>query len=171
MKLKNEARQVIQALKGGNLMAECPSCGEGFKLKDAGLFYLDDFTPEAQKLVEQRKAELKEKAQELKEARKKVPARAEATTRAVNLGFILERLAPTMQGFRFHRNDCRSLFDPIDYIVFEGLSHKGEVDRIIFADIKTGGAVLAKKQREIKALVESGKVECDRYKAGVDHEE
>jgi predicted Holliday junction resolvase-like endonuclease len=171
MRLKKETREVIQALEDGKFMAECPSCSEAFRLRDAGLFYLDDFTPKAQELYAQRQAELKERAQELKEARKTVPERAEATTRAVNLGFILERLAPTMRGFRFHRNDCRSLFDPIDYIVFEGLSRKGEVERIIFTDIKTGGAGLAKKQKEIKALVERGRVECDRYRAEAANEE
>jgi predicted Holliday junction resolvase-like endonuclease len=84
----------------------------------------------------------------------------------VNVGFILERLAPTMQGFRFDRNDCRSLFDPIDYVIFEGLSKKGAVSRIIFSDIKTGAAKLSKKQKDIKTLVEKKKIGWDTYKPG-----
>jgi len=169
MDLKKEAKEVIQTLKGGQFLAEC-TCGETMRLKDAGLFYLDDFTPQAQKLYEQRQADLKEQEKELKEARKNVKVRAEVGARATNLGFILERLAPTMPGFKFHRNDCRSLFDPIDYIVFEGLSQKGTVERIIFSEIKTGGAALSRRQKEIKALVQNGKVECDQYKAEVDDE-
>jgi len=170
MNLKKDAKDVIRALEDGRFLAECPSCMEAMRLKDAGLFTLDEFTPDARALYGQRQAEQLERDKELKLARKQVTVRAEATTLAVNLGFILERLAPTMPGFRFHRNDCRSLFDPLDYIVFEGLSQKGAVERIIFTEIKTGGAVLAKKQREIKSLVEGGQVVCDVYKAEVDDE-
>jgi predicted Holliday junction resolvase-like endonuclease len=170
MNLKKDAEEVINALQAGRFLAECPSCKETMRLKDAGLFYLDEFTPEAQALYGQRQAEQKERERELKRARKQVTVRVESTTLAVNLGFILERLAPTMPGFRFHRSDCRSLFDPIDYIVFEGLSRKAAVERIIFTEIKTGGAVLAKKQKEIKSLVERRQVVCDLYKAGVDDE-
>jgi predicted Holliday junction resolvase-like endonuclease len=171
MKLKKEALEVIRTLESGQFRAECPHCMEEFRLKDAGLFHLDDFTPAARQLYAGRQEEQMEQAKELRQARKKVTVRSEVGTRAVNLGFILERLAPTMPGFRFHRNDCRSLFDPIDYVVFEGLSRKGSVERIIFSDIKTGGARLSPKQREIKALVEGGRVECDLYKAEVEHEE
>jgi predicted Holliday junction resolvase-like endonuclease len=171
MTLKKDAKEVIHALEAGRFLAECPSCSKTMRLEDAGLFPLDEFTPEAQALYERRQAEQKTRERDLKLARKKVTARAEATTLAVNLGFILERLAPTMPGFRFHRNDCRSLFDPIDYIVFEGLSRKAAVERIIFTEIKTGGAVLAKKQKEIRALVEAGRVVCDLYKAEGNDEE
>ena len=32
---------------------------------------------------------------------------------SVNLGFVLERIAPSLDGFTFDRNDCRSMFDPL----------------------------------------------------------
>jgi predicted Holliday junction resolvase-like endonuclease len=74
----------------------------------------------------------------------------------VNIGFILERIAPAMKAFEFDRNDCRSLFDPIDYIIFSGLTCHGKVDRLIFADIKTGNARLSahhqRTPRKLKAL-------------------
>jgi predicted Holliday junction resolvase-like endonuclease len=47
-----------------------------------------------------------------------------------------------MRDFSFDRNDCRSLFDPIDYIIFEGLSKKNSVSKILFTEIKTGRLVL-----------------------------
>lgn len=39
-------------------------------------------------------------------------------------------------GGRFDKNDCRSLFDQIDYVIFEGVNKTGNVQRIIFTDIK-----------------------------------
>ena len=84
--------------------------------------------------------------------------------KAINLGFLLERLAPTLDGFTFNKNDCRSMFDPIDYVIFEGLSEKQKVDKIVFVDIKTGGARLTPKQRKIKQVVEDKNVGFKTYK-------
>jgi predicted Holliday junction resolvase-like endonuclease len=164
MNLKNEANKIIRILETGGFYAECPCCEEPILLKKAGLFYLDDFTPDARALYNQHKAELKEREKELKDYRKSIAETSEVGAKAVNIGFILERLAPTMQDFRFDRNDCRSLFDPIDYVIFEGLSKKGSVSKILFADIKTGTARLQNKQKEIRNLVEKKKVDWDTYK-------
>lgn len=72
-----------------------------------------------------------------------------------------------MKKFHFDRNDCRSLFDPIDYVIFEGLSKKGTVNKIIFSDIKTGHSQLMVKQKQIKSLVEKKRVVWDTYKTEV----
>ncbi len=49
--------------------------------------------------------------------------------------------------------DCRSTGgDPIDYVIFKGLS-EGNVTEIIFVDVKTGGAVLTPRQKEIKDVI------------------
>ena len=114
---KKKAREVIAALEKGKLKAVCPHCDEDFKLADAGLFALDDFTREAEQLYEERLAELKERKKELASRRKDVSARSERGAEAVNIGLVLERLAPALDSFGFARNDCRSLFDPIDYVI------------------------------------------------------
>ena len=36
------------------------------------------------------------------------------------------------EGFKFNKNDGRSMLDPIDYVIFEGLSEKRKVDKIVF---------------------------------------
>ena len=166
MKQNKEAQDVIRTLESGDVYIQCPCCDLPIKAKDAGLFYLDDLTPDAQKLYEQQQKESKEREKSLKEIRKTISQKSEVGAKAVNIGFILERLAPAMPGFRFERNDCRSLFDPIDYVIFEGLSKKGAVSRIIFSDIKTGAAKLSKKQKEIKTLVEKKKIGWDTYRPG-----
>lgn len=81
----------------------------------------------------------------------------------MNIGFILERLCPSLRQFRFDRNDCRSLFDPIDYVVFDGLSSRGSVSKIVFMDIKTGRSRLNDTQEEIRSLVERKRVVWDTY--------
>jgi len=163
MSQATEAARIIRTLEERGFYAECPCCSEPIRLKDAGLFFLDEMTPEAQLVYEQRLAELKERAQALKHRRRAITQKSEVGAKAVNIGFILERLAPSMEAFRFEHNDCRSLFDPIDYLIFEGLSAKGIVSRLFFADIKTGKARLQDNQKAIKGLVEAKKVEFDVY--------
>lgn len=146
-------------------MAECPCCGEPVRLKDAGLFFLDDFTDEAADLLEQSVAENRARRRALSEQRKSISAKSEIAAESVNIGMILERLCPSFQTFSFDKNDCRSLFDPIDYVIFEGLAANGKVSRIIFSEIKTGKARLQAKQKQIKSLVEDGSIEFDIYRS------
>ena len=112
-------------------------------------------------------ADQKERRAELKQHKLNIPLRSERTTKAVGIGFIYERLAPTLEGFTFNKNDCRSMFDPIDYVIFEGLSEKKKVDKIIFMDVKSGKARLSAKQRTIKRVVEDKKVQFRTYKSSV----
>ena len=164
----NDARfgkEIIRTLEDSGFYAECPCCEEPILLRECDLFYSDDFNDKGREIydlyrekVEQRRIELSERTEHISES-------SEIQARATNLGFILERLAPSLSTFRFECSDCRSLFDPIDYVIFEGLRQKGLVSRIIFADIKTGNAALSRKQREIRNLVNSKKVEFDIYEA------
>ena len=141
----------------------CPCCRERFALEDTGLFYLDDFSPPAEELYTEKICELKDRRIKLKEKKQKISKTSKVGAKAVNIGLILERLAPCMATFPFERNDCRSLFDPIDYIIFEGLEKEGKVKKIIFTDIKTGRANLTGNQPEIKSLVENKQVLWETY--------
>ena len=166
MNLTKEAKETIRTLEENGFYAVCPCCGEPILLKDAGLFYLDDFSPDAEKLYQQKVAECKLREKQLRDKRKKISLKSKISTKAINIGFILERIAPAMKGFLFDHNDCRSLFDPIDYLIFEGLNKKNSVSKILFVEIKTGGAILTKKEKEIRKLVEGKQVVWETYRRG-----
>ena len=164
MPTKQEIKETLDALNNGNFHIECPSCQEEIKLSEAGLFHLDNFTPESQDVYKSMLEEQKKRRASLKERKLNIPIKSEVGAKAINLGFLLERLAPTLSGFTFNKNDCRSMFDPIDYIIFDGLSEKQKVDKIVFVDIKSGGARLTQKQKKIKQVVEDKKVGFKTYK-------
>ena len=138
--MPTELQDLIQFLQSNNFKAECPFCNGKMDLSETALFDAENFTPEAKDLLKERK-------------------QFETTTQSVNIGFILERLAPALKGFRFDKNDCRSLFDQIDYVIFEGLNKTGSVQKIIFTDIKTGDAKLKKNLKQIRKMVEEKKLE------------
>ena len=163
--LNAKAQEIIRFLEARDFCAECPCCGRPVLLRRCGLFYLDDFTPQARRLYEEQQTELKERALELKQKPDKIRLRAKKGAKDVNIGCMLERLVPVMKGFRFARNDCRGIFDPIDYVIFENLSTKGQVSRILFAEVKAGRAPLTARQKEIRSLVEGKKVSLDIYRS------
>jgi hypothetical protein len=102
-----KAQEIIRTLQEKGFYAECPCCGEAVRLRDCGLFYLNEFTSEAEDLYTQLKDGLAERKQELKKRKEQIPMRSELGAKAVNIGFILERLAPSMSGFRYARNDLQ----------------------------------------------------------------
>jgi hypothetical protein len=99
MGLVKEAKEIIHTLETNRFYAQCPCCGEPILLKDAGLFYLDDFSPEAEKLYQQKLTECKIREKEIREERKAIFKRSETATESINIGFILERVAPSMKDF------------------------------------------------------------------------
>ena len=161
--MSKEIQQIIQFLQKNNFKAECANCGESFSLKDSPLFSPDEFTPEAKELLKEKKEFLKERKLEISQRTATTTQRLETTTQSVNIGFILERLAPVLKEFRFDKNDCRSLFDPIDYVIFDGLNKTGEVQKIFFIDIKTGEARLKKNQKAVKQKVQDKLIEFKHY--------
>jgi len=154
-----EAQEIISLLETNRFYAVCPcGCGEEILLRDANLFFLDDFNDAGKDAFKGLLEGIKDQKKELKKREKQMSVKSETTAKAVNLGFIIERLAPTLKDFPFEHYDCRSLFDPIDYVIFEGLHKKGVVTKIIFTDIKTGNAKLNPHQKEIKELINCKKV-------------
>ena len=164
MATNKEIRDTLDALNNGNFHIECTSCQEEIKLSEAGLFHLDNFTPESHDVYKSMLVEQKKRRASLKERKLSIPKKSEVGAKGSNLGKLLERLAPTLDSFTFNKNDCRSMFDPIDYVIFEGLSEKQKVDKIVFVDIKTGGARLSPNQKKIKQVVEDKKVGFKTYK-------
>ena len=149
------------------IYGHCCHCQESFPLRRALLFYADEPMPtHVQEKVEAWRSDLRTRRLGLRERRRRAHEVAEKQAIDVNLGKILEKIAPVMGGFGYSPRDCRGLFEPIDYIVFNELSAHKEVNALIFLDVKTGGAGLNPHQRQIRSAVEAGKVEWEGYSLG-----
>ena len=78
---------------------------------------------------------------------------------AVNVGLVIEEIAPGLPTFPFNGGDCRTLLKPIDYLIFDGLSQTGKVNQLHFGELKTGASRLNDNQKMVKEAVENHKVE------------
>jgi len=134
------------------LYGECPSCGETFPLFKA---------------VEQWKRKIIEAQNDLTKRKQQTRQRSKRGVIDVNVGKVLEKIAPALPGFRFDCHDCRPLFEPVDYIIFEGLTKKGMVESIQIIDIKTGQSGLNPHQQQIKNAVDEKRVEWNTYQKPV----
>jgi len=148
--------------KNKQLYGVCPSCGEEFRIGDATLFSIrEKFPQQALEKIAELKQEISEQRAELKRKKHLITQRSQTTVESVNLGKILEKIVPSFSAFQYHTRDCRSLLEPIDYIIFSGLHQTGKVDSITFLDVKSGRAALTQKQKKIAELIRRGSVELD----------
>src|SRR5213595_3919389 len=76
---------------------------------------------------------------------------------AVTAGKVHEQLVPYLPEFGFNPKDARFLGSPVDLIVFDGLA-AGEVRRVVFMEIKTGGAQMTARERQVRAVVRARQV-------------
>jgi len=77
---------------------------------------------------------------------------------AVTAGKVYEQLVPYLPDFPFNPKDVRFLGSPVDFVVFDGLSD-GHVTRIVFVEVKTGGAELSTRERRVRDAVQEARVE------------
>lgn len=161
--IKNEAGEIILALNSGKYFCECPcGCGSEINLKDASLFYDDNFTPEGCDAKNLMLRQIKIEKEKLKSKR----IHKAGHTESVNLGFLMEKIIIKMDDFiamGYQHADCRSLFNPIDFMIFKGLSETGKVKEIIFTEVKSGKARLNEHQKQIKEVVDNHHVNFDTY--------
>jgi predicted Holliday junction resolvase-like endonuclease len=148
----------IKSLMSEDLIAQCPECGGEFKLSDALLFDgTRPFPDEAEARRARYEQELEDSKKNLEKRIKLASERAAITAEAVSIGKMVEHLTPILDGFGFEPTDCRPLFEPIDFLVFEGLS-AAKVNRVSFVEVKTGNARLNSPQKLIRDAINDGRV-------------
>jgi predicted Holliday junction resolvase-like endonuclease len=97
---------------------------------------------------------------ELWKARYTSAIREDAVQRsqAITGGKVHEQLLPYLPAFPYDPRDVRFLGSPVDLIVFDGLT-AGCVERIVFLEVKTGGAGLTPRERSVRDAILDGSVE------------
>lgn len=161
-------KQIIKELKASSqLKARCPYCEQEFTLSKAVLFDAATELPEAAvEIIESRRQDLKDRAIHIREEQAELRRRkhsatdgAEKKAMEVGLGFVLEKIVTCWGGFPHEPHDCRSLYEPIDYVAFDGLTASATVEQVAFLDVKSGAAKLNKHQRLVRDAINDGRVD------------
>lgn len=152
-----QTEELIENLKKSDLWAECP-CGEEFKISEAVIFDgTKSFPKEALEIQLAMIEGIEEAKRALEKKKKLASSKSEITTTAVNIGKNLEKVFPTLKDFKWCLPDCRFLSDPIDMIVFNGLSIN-KIESISFIETKSGRARLNDHQKAVRDAVNDQKI-------------
>ena len=89
-----------------------------------------------------------------------------ARSQATIAGLVHEQLLPILPDFPFNPKDVRFLGSPVDLVVFDGLD-SGALQRIVFIEVKTGGAALSTRERQLRDVVKSGLVSWQEMRLGL----
>src|SRR6202165_867405 len=73
---------------------------------------------------------------------------------AVTTGKVHEQLIPYLPDFGYNPKDARFLGSPVDLVVFDGLA-EGQVRRVVFLEVKTGGSPLTRRERQVRNGIEA----------------
>jgi len=160
MAIPKEVRSVLgQLTSDRKIVGECPVCNESNPLSDWNLFYMNNYPSVVKEAIDSVLAQPREARMEYDRLKLKLTKLAAARSVVVNIGKVVEEVAPGLSSFPFRGGDCRSLLDPIDYVVFDGLSEAGKVKQLHFVDVKTGAGRLNDHQKQVKRAVQRHKVE------------
>lgn len=156
--MPSDVTTFIKVLQKSKLSASCPNCGHHISLSKALLFDGRKKFPEAAeaKRLELVK-EIDDRVADLVERQKKAKTKSEKTATAVGIGKIIEKILPAHKNFTIPASDCRFLGEPIDMIVFDGIS-QNNINHITFLDVKTGAARLNAHQKLVRDTVNEHKV-------------
>ena len=148
----------IENLQKSKLSTECPYCYSKFLLSESLLFDgTKKFPSQADITRKEWEINLQLRLVDLKNRKKRAEKGAEKTTIAVGIGKIIEKILPAHKNFDMESADCRFLAEPIDMIVFNGLS-ENRINSLTFMDVKTGKASLNTHQKQIRDAVNDKQV-------------
>jgi predicted Holliday junction resolvase-like endonuclease len=145
------------------LVGECSECGESAPLVKWNLFYMDNIPKYAKPQVNELLQEIEQLKADYEKTVEKYTSLAAKKSVEVNIGKIIEEIVPALPTFPYKSADCRSLLDPIDYIVFDGLACDNCVTQIHFLEVKTGQSRLNDHQKQVKSAIENKHVEFQLY--------
>jgi predicted Holliday junction resolvase-like endonuclease len=162
--VRRQVQSLIVSLKvDRGIIGVCQQCGSSAPLAKWNLFYNDEYPKEILPTIQEIQGSVDLAKKEYDDCVAKATNLAEKKSLEVNIGKVVEKVVPALPSFPFHPCDCRTLFDPIDYVVFDGLTKNNRVEQIHFLEVKTGFARLNPHQKQVKSAVENKKIEFQFY--------
>lgn len=141
----------------GQILGVCPCCGELFYLSEAKP-YLAGKRPHS--IVDNlRTAERKLDREEEKLAEIEMALREKAASAGLRTAKrLLKKIDPVFSGSGYDPHDVKVIFDPITYVVFNGMS-RGKLRDIVLLVAPPVSAEAEKLQKSISRSIERGNIE------------
>ena len=136
------------------ILCVCPCCGELVRVSELKLrvkgpapkTWLDEHE-EKVKAVEKKEERFEEIKKEMREV-------AVERGRKEAVKIVKKTLAPQIRALRLDPMDVKPILNPIDFVVFKGMTKNHRVTNIMMLSKKSSNAILNKYRRQIKTAVE-----------------
>jgi len=159
-----KVKDLIGDLKTSGLYAICP-CGKEFAIADCTIFdgTKEPFPKVARDIQDDMKEDFAAEEEEFTRQVTQITERTAKTAAAVNIGKSLEKILPMAKDFKWVVPDTKFLGDPIDLLIFNGLS-EGKVESLSFVEVKSGSARLNTHQKAIRDAIMEHRVSYGVFK-------
>jgi predicted Holliday junction resolvase-like endonuclease len=147
-----------------NILVLCPNCGRIHRLSEIKLSYRgkprktwldklekrEEKQTRAEERFQENIGEIKARAQEKgwKQMEKQLPK-------------ILKKCAPVICGHGYFPQDVKALFDPVDFVVFDGMNQKEMVKKVVLFDGPAEDKRREKAQESIQKVIRKGNFEWE----------
>ena len=90
-------------------------------------------------------------------------------SQSVTVGKVTEHIVPYVPGFAYNPKHARFIGSPIDLVIFDGFSDgDGDLQGIVFVEIKTGTSALSSRERRVRDAIQAGRVTWMELRPTVD---
>ena len=150
--IESMSSTIIDVVRAEDRIAgNCPNCKKQFRLSEVELFYIPDRKEDFLAAIRKREQELD---QRIDEERQDAIKRSRASIQ----GKVFATVRPFLPSFNYYPGDLRAIWNPVDYVCFNGLAVNRDVESITFVEVKSGKANLSGVERSVREAVQHGKV-------------
>jgi predicted Holliday junction resolvase-like endonuclease len=151
----NELLKDFQELR--KILCVCPCCNKIVRVSDMKLkskakgtrTWLDDYQEKARKM-DNKEETFEEKEKELRDA-------ATEAGRKEGEKILKRLLVPELKARKINPQDVKPISNPVDYVVFKGMTKKDDIDSILFLSKKSPYPQLTKARSQIQEVVKKKK--------------
>lgn len=131
------------------ILCLCPCCGKIVRVSDLHLQYRDEAPKTWLDEYESKLRELDVKIAEFDVQKGKIHTEAIARGRRRVIQTVNMCIDDSISCLDFDPYDIKSLFSPIDFVVFNGMNHRKELDDIVFLGTKSRDKIRKSLQKTI----------------------
>lgn len=123
-----------------------------------------------ERLIEDYESQIRELGEQHRRNIKSARKTSVRGSRSAIKGKITEQMAALLPGFEYAASDARFIGNPIDYVIFDGLTEIRDGDlkkdelQVVLLEVKSGGGSLSTTQHTIAQAVEEGRVRFERVR-------
>jgi predicted Holliday junction resolvase-like endonuclease len=149
------------------ILGVCPCCGEVFRLTDLKIAYRAKPTVTWLDRLEAAEDRQQRAEDKFGEDERRIRDQAKQRGRQA-LPSLLREAEPVFACRGYFAHDVKPLFDPVDYIIFDGMNASSGVIRIVLFDGPALGHARERVQRSIQRALEAGNCEWRTVRMGKD---